>query len=118
MDKIWLYGVECRCRVGVPDAERRKPQKILVDVGLELDVSRAAARDDFRLTADYWAVEKAVRETAEHGERQLAETLAEQIAALVLRQEKRVSAVRVIVHKKPAVMKRTREVTVEVRRIR
>ena len=80
MDWIWLYGVECQVRVGVPAAERRRPQKILIDVGLELDLSACAAKDDFRLTADYWGVEKAVREAAETGERRLVETLAEQVA--------------------------------------
>lgn len=118
MDWIWLYGVECRVRVGVPAAERRRPQKILIDVGLELDLAACAAQDDFRLTADYWAVEKAVREAAESGERSLVETLAGQVAAVVLRLEKKVQSVRVIVHKKPAVMPKTREVVVEISRKR
>lgn len=118
MDKIWLQGIECRSRVGVPCAERRRPQKILIDVGMELDASWAGARDDFRQTADYWGVEKAVRESAESGERQLVETLAEQVAALILKREKNISAVTVLVHKKPAVMTRTREVVVEIRRAR
>ena len=52
-------------------AERRKPQKILVDVGMELDVAPAAAADDFRKTVDYWAVEKLLRAEAETGERAL-----------------------------------------------
>ena len=116
MDWIWLYGIDCRVRVGVPAAERRRPQKILLDVGLELDLSACAAKDDFRLTVDYGGVEKAVREAAETGERRLVETLAEQVAALVLRREKRVKSARVIVHKKPAVMPKTREVVVEIRR--
>ncbi len=118
MDKVWLYGIECKVRVGVPDAERRKPQKILVDVGMELDAAPAAASDDFRKTVDYWAVEKTVREAAESGERRLVETLAEQVAALVLAREKKLVAVNVLVHKKPAVMPRTREVVVELRRQR
>lgn len=118
MDRVWLYGIECKVRIGVPDAERRKPQKILIDVGMELDTGPAAAADDFRQTADYWAVEKAVREAAEAGERRLAETLAGQIAALVLAREKRLLAVNVVVHKKPAVMPRTRDVAVEIRRER
>lgn len=118
MDRIWLYGIECRCRVGVPASERKKPQKILIDVGLEVDVAASAARDDFRLAADYWAVEKAVRETAERGERQLAETLAEQVAKAVLAKDKKIAAVAVLVHKKPAVMPKTREVVVEITRRR
>lgn len=118
MDKVWLYGIECKVRVGVPDAERRKPQKILIDVGMEFDTSAAAASDDFQKTVDYWTVEKEVREAAETGERRLAETLAEQVAKVVLAREKRILAVNVLVHKKPAVMPKTRDVVVELRRSR
>lgn len=118
-DTVWLMGVECRCRVGVPAAERRRAQKITLDVGLELDAAPAAARDDFRLAADYQAVERAVRAEAETGERALIETLAERVAAAVLRsQPPLVRAAVVRVHKRPAVMPRTREVVVEIRRAR
>ena len=115
-DQVWLLGVECRCRVGVPSAERARRQKILLDVGLEVDSARAAARDDFREAADYQAVEKAARAEAESGERALLETLAERVAAAVLRTQPLVSAVTVRAHKFPAVMPKTREVAVEIRR--
>lgn len=117
-DLVWLEGVECRCRVGVPAAERRRPQRILIDVGLEVDAAAAAARDDFRRAADYWAVEKAVRADAEAGERALIETLAERAAAAALKAAPAASAVTVRVHKKPAVMPRTRGVFVQIRRER
>lgn len=117
-DKIWLCGVSCSVKLGVPAAERCKRQTVLVDLGLELDLSPAAARDDFRLTVDYAALEKAVRGLAETGERQLVETLAERLAAEVLRFGARIKAVTVRVHKKPAAMPRTREVVVEIRRAR
>jgi dihydroneopterin aldolase len=117
-DMVWLTGVECRCRVGVPAAERRRAQKILIDVGLEVDASRAAARDDFRQAADYWAVEKAVRAVAETGERALIETLAERSAAAALRAAPAAAAAVVRVHKTPAVMPKTRGVFVEIRRER
>lgn len=118
MDEVWLYAVECRCRVGVPASERRTRQRILVDVGLELDAAPAARADDFRLTADYWAVEKAVRAALESGERQLLETLAEQAAAAALRAAPLCAAVRIVARKRPAVMPRTREVSVSIRRRR
>jgi dihydroneopterin aldolase len=117
-DTVWLIGVECRCKVGVPAAERAKRQKILFDVGLEVDAAAAARRDDFREAADYWAVEKAVRADAETGERALLETLAERAAAAALKAAPAASAVVVRAHKTPAVMPRTREVRVEIRRTR
>ena len=117
-DMIWLNGVECRSKIGVPSAERARRQRILVDVGLEMDVRPAAARDDFRLAADYWAVEKLVRAEADAGERALIETLAERLAAAVLRARTPASAVTIRVRKTPAVMPKTREVVVEIRRTR
>lgn len=117
-DRVWLLGVACRCRVGVPASERAKPQKVLVDVGLEVDAARPARQDDFRQAVDYWAVEKTVRAAAESGERALVETLAEALAARVLETQPLAAAVTVRVHKKPAVMPRTAEVVVEIRRER
>lgn len=118
MDRIWLYGVVCRSRVGVPTAERKRPQKVLVDVGLEVDAQPAADGDDFRLAVDYWAVEKLVRREAEAGQRALIETLAARLAGRVLESQPLASAVTVRVHKTPAVMPGTREVVVELRRER
>ena len=117
-DSVWLIGIECRCRVGVPKAERARRQKILIDVGLEVDARAAAERDDFRAAADYWAVEKAVRADAEAGERALIETMAERAAAAALKAAPAAAAATVRVHKTPAVMPRTREVFVEIRRER
>ena len=115
-DMIWLHGVECRSKVGVPAAECARRQKILVDVGLEVDCRPAALRDDFRLAIDYAAVERLVRSAAESGERALIETLAERLASAVLRAQPGADAVVVCVRKTPAVMPRTREVAVEIRR--
>ena len=111
-------GVQCRAKVGVPAAERRRRQWIEVDVGLEVSTAAAAAGDDFRLAADYWAVEKAVRAAVESGERALLETLAEQAAAAALKAAPPASAVRVVARKKPAVMPKTRVVEVSIRRSR
>ncbi|MDE2491353.1 MAG: dihydroneopterin aldolase [Elusimicrobia bacterium] len=117
-DIVRLTGVACRVRVGVPAAERRRRQRVLVDAALETDVRRAAARDDFREAVDYQAVERLLRAEAESGERALVETLAERLAAAVLRAQPRVAAATVRVRKTPAAMPGTREVSVEVRRTR
>ena len=114
-DRIWLYGIKCRVKVGVPPAERRKRQIILVDIGLETDVSRPAASDDFRLAVDYFKLAKAVKDRAQRGERQLVETLAEQIAATALEFSKAIRAVSVRLEKRPALMPGVR-VVVKIRR--
>lgn len=115
-DMIWLHGIECRVKVGVPSAERALRQKITVDVGLETDFRPAVGRDDFCSTLDYEVVEKLVLAEAEAGERALIETLAERLAAAVLKFSPLVGAVLVRVRKRPAAMPKTREVSVEIRR--
>jgi 7,8-dihydroneopterin aldolase/epimerase/oxygenase len=117
-DIVRLTGVECRVRVGVPAAERRRRQRVLVDAALETDVHPAAARDDVGLAVDYQAVERLLRAEAESGARALVETLAERLAAAVLRAQPRVAAATVRVRKTPAALPRAREVSVEVRRER
>ena len=117
-DMIWLHGVECRSKIGVPSAERARRQKLLVDAGLEVDARPAAGRDDFRLTVDYGAVEKLIRAEAEAGECALIETLAERLAIAILRAQPLVAATTIRVRKTPAVMPQTREVVVEIRRTR
>ena len=115
-DRVWLMGVQCRCKVGVPAPERRRRQRILIDLGLEVDAARAAAGDDLREAVDYRAVEEAARAEAESGELALLETLAERVAAAVLRAQPRVASLTVRAHKSPAAMPRTREVVVELHR--
>ncbi len=118
MDQVSLEGIQCSVRVGVPEKERRRRQKIAIDLALETDVSAAGRSDDFRLAVDYWSVENVVREAAEAREWRLVEALAESTASLILSQFKAVRAVRVRVRKRPAVMPGTREVSVEIRRSR
>ncbi len=117
-DMIWLYGISCRCRIGVPASERARPQKILVDIGLAGSIRPAARQDDFRRAVDYEAVEKLIRAESEAIECSLMETLAERLAAAVLKTQPRVSALRIRVRKTPAVMPKTREVVVEIWRNR
>ncbi|MFA6003972.1 MAG: dihydroneopterin aldolase [Elusimicrobiota bacterium] len=118
MDKVWIYGIRCRSRIGVSRAERRRPQNLLVDLGLDTDIAAAAARDDLRLAVDYKAVADLVRGTAALGERALIETLAELLAQTVLRACPGVFRVSVTVHKRPASMPRVREVAVVISRER
>ena len=118
LDRIRLLGVSCRCKVGVPAAERSRRQTITVDAVLEVDAARAAARDDFREAVDYQAVETLIRAEAEGRECALIETMAERLAAAVLRTQPLVHAATILVRKTPAVMPKTREVTVEIRRTR
>ncbi len=84
-DTITIANLEVHARVGVPEEERAQPQRLLLNIEMEKPFSAAAANDDIAATIDYHAVATAVAALCETGERQLIETLAEEIAALILR---------------------------------
>jgi len=86
MDKIILKGCQCLCRIGCTEEERKHPQKILFDIEVAKDITKAAASEDLQDTVDYVALDKLVRDIAEKKEYKLQETLIETIAQTVLKQ--------------------------------
>ena len=97
-DRLILHDIEVSCRLGVYEWEQEKPQPVWIDVELAIDAAKAARRDDVRDALDYASVVTAVKTLAEHRAYKLLETLAEAIAAHVLR-EQAVAWVRVRIKK-------------------
>ena len=85
MDKILIKGLACRARVGVPEWERRKRQKILIDLELHLDLRKAGRSDRVEHTVDYAAVAREVKKLVEGRPFVLAEAIAESAAGLVMK---------------------------------
>ena len=56
MDRMELSGLEIECVVGVYPRERHTPQKLRVDVCMELDLERGALREAVSASVDYAAV--------------------------------------------------------------
>ena len=56
MSKISIVDLEVFYRVGVPEAERAQPQRLLLTVEMDLDFSKAAKSDGIADTIDYFAV--------------------------------------------------------------
>src|ERR1043166_3197398 len=56
MDSIRICDLEVFYRVGVPDEERAKPQRLLVTVEMESDFGPCAAADEISQTIDYFSV--------------------------------------------------------------
>jgi dihydroneopterin aldolase len=83
-DKLSIRGLAVACRLGVLDEERAKAQTIWIDLELEIDASKAAERDDVESSVDYAALMASVKQHVESTSYRLMETLAEDIAALVL----------------------------------
>lgn len=54
--KISIVDLEVFYRVGVPDEERARPQRLLLTVEMQFDFSVAAKTDSIADTIDYFAV--------------------------------------------------------------
>lgn len=83
-DTIILRKLRLVSRIGVPLEERALAQTITVSAEIELKESWRGRGDDLSATLDYAVVAQTLREVAARGERQLIETLAEDLAAAIL----------------------------------
>jgi dihydroneopterin aldolase len=84
-DLIRVVDLEVFSRIGVPEEERRAPQRLLVSLEMSVDSFSAAAKsDDLALTVNYYQVAQRVKALAAEGERKLIESLAEELAADLL----------------------------------
>lgn len=83
-DVIRLHGLGLTTRIGVPESERATPQRLEADLELWPERPFRNLNDHLENTVNYAAVAEECREAAAKGERQLLETLAEELAALLL----------------------------------
>ena len=95
-DQILIRGLKLRCKIGVPAEERAIAQTLRVH--LTLEVPEFKGDDQIDGTIDYKEVSDRVVEFVAVGERHLIETLAVDIADLIL-SEFEVSKVRVELEK-------------------
>jgi len=84
VDIIFISELAVETIIGVYDWEREIKQPVLFDIEMSGDCARAAATDAVGDTLNYKDVAKAVIGFVEKSECQLVETLAEQVAALIL----------------------------------
>jgi FolB domain-containing protein len=100
-DTITITGLRLRGYHGVFEHEKRDGQEFIIDLSIELDLSSAGSSDDLQNTLDYSVIvdEVAQRVTGESVD--LIETLAHDIAQLVLTHPQP-TAVTVTVHKPQA----------------
>lgn len=84
MDKVFIRDLRIPTVVGIFDWERKIRQEIRLDIEMGFDIRKAAKSDDIADTLDYkavaWRVDAFVRESSY----QLVESLAENIAQLIL----------------------------------
>jgi dihydroneopterin aldolase len=107
--KIFIVDLEVRYRVGVPDAERAQPQRLLLTVELEADFSAAANGDSIADTIDYFAVSQRLLKFGDGKSWKLIEKLATDIVDTILTEFKPQS---VSVEVKKFIIPQTRYVSV------
>lgn len=83
-DQIFIRGLHVACNIGVPDKERAEPQGLLVSANFSPYSSVDPIDDDIERTIDYHAVAIRLEEVCEEKPRKLIETLAEDLAEMVL----------------------------------
>lgn len=102
MDSLFLEGLEVPCRVGCTEAERVQPQSLRVDLTLRIpSLRRAAELDLLSETVDYRLAYDLIG-AVQGREFLLIERVAEELAAVALRQPQ-VSEVQITVRKRPPV---------------
>lgn len=99
MDSIFLKDIEVWTRIGVPDAERSKPQRLLVSIELFLDLKATGESDDVHTSINYKNLTEAVVNLG-NTERKTIERFAEDACTLILKEFKP-DSVRVTVLKQP-----------------
>ena len=97
--QIDLVGLKAYGFHGVAEFEKQYGQEFVVDVGLFVDASEAAADDDINKTVHYGLLADAVVADVKSNPVNLLETLALRLANLVLAFDQRVQIVNVKVHK-------------------
>ena len=116
MDIIFLNDLRVETVIGIFDWERSVRQTVSIDLQMGTDIRKAAAADDIADTLDYKAVAKRLIEFVGKSEFGLVETLAENIAGIVIR-EFEVPWVRVTLNK-PGAIRGARDVGVLIERRR
>jgi 7,8-dihydroneopterin aldolase/epimerase/oxygenase len=84
MDKIFFNGMRFYAYHGVYPEENRLGQRFVVDLEIGLDLAPAGRNDDLAQTVNYAEVYEAVRLEVEEKQVRLLETLAENIAGMLL----------------------------------
>ena len=97
-DRVRIRKLLVSTRIGVPDEERATPQALCVSVEMQPSVVFEELADEIDDGVDYYQVSLKIKELAEKKPRKLIETLATDIAAMIL-QDFSVDAVEVDVEK-------------------
>ncbi|HUV07836.1 MAG TPA: dihydroneopterin aldolase [Spirochaetia bacterium] len=113
-DNIHIEKLRVRCHIGATEGERKRKQKIVLDLILFADLHGSRIKDDLSKTVDYSLLAKAVIREVETSRFHLIESLAEMVADFCLAHSP-VSEVRVRIVK-PGAVREAGGVSVEITR--
>ena len=88
MDKIKLSELKVETIIGIWEWEQRNPQTISIDLEMSTDISAAAKSDSIQDALDYKAISKRIKQYSKDNHFQLIETLAENLAQIILEEFK------------------------------
>lgn len=103
MGTTGLHNLRVDCIVGIHPHEREHPQSVFLDVELDSDFANAAVSDAIDDAIDYTAVATMVTDRLQTRKFQLLEAMVEDVAAMLLAHDARISAVRLEIRKPAAV---------------
>ena len=104
-DEVLLEGMRFYAYHGVNPEERSQGQRFVVDVRIAADLREAGKTDDLTKTVNYSLLYRRIREIVEGTPRALIEAVAEEIAAMALREFARAEQVTVTVRKPEVAIK-------------
>jgi len=84
MDTIKITDLEVFYQVGVTEEERAKAQRLLLSIEMTHDFTSAISRDNLAETIDYYAITQRLLRFGNDCHWELIETLAADIAAMIL----------------------------------
>ena len=84
MDIVYIRELEIEAIIGIYDWEREKKQLVSIDLEMGSDITVAAASEDIGKALDYKSVAKRLIDYVGKSEFMLVETLAENIAKIVM----------------------------------
>ena len=115
-DRIFLRDLHIETVIGIYDWERAIRQTVSFDFEFPADIRQAARTDNIADTLDYKSVAKTVIAFVEASHYGLVETLAEEVARLILR-EFSLPWVKIVLNK-PGAVRGSRDVGVMIERSR
>jgi len=110
---IRITDLTLKTIIGTNDWERKVKQKVVINIDIELDVSKAAKSDKIQDTLDYKALTKKIIKRVEASKYYLLEKLSSEVLKIVM-EDRRVKAASVRVDK-PLALRFTKSVSIEVK---